>query len=88
MMQDFWRYFILYIKGGIYANTYVKLLKPIEDWEYDPFNKYQVVLGTEWNKQDHWILVAVPGHPFFKYLIEYFFDYYVMFPEPLDPKIL
>ena len=49
-MQDFWRYFILYIKGGIYADTYVKLLKPIEDWEYDPFNKYQVVLGTEWNK--------------------------------------
>ena len=40
MMSDFWRYFVLYIKGGIYADTDVRLLKPIEDWEFDPLNNW------------------------------------------------
>ena len=40
MMSDFWRYFVLYIKGGIYADTDVTLLKPIADWEFDPLNNW------------------------------------------------
>lgn len=82
MKSDFWRILILYIKGGIYADTDVKLLKPIENWEFDPFNRYQVILGAEWNQLDfnNWNLVSVPGHPFFKYFIEYIFDHFVMFP--------
>lgn len=32
MRSDFWRYAVVYAKGGIYADTDVKCLKPLRDW--------------------------------------------------------
>ena len=38
MKSDFLRYLIIYIKGGIYSDTDVRLIKPIENWKFDPLN--------------------------------------------------
>lgn len=61
MKADFWRYFIMYIKGGIYADTDVILLNNIENWKYDPMNNYQVAISAEINRSEfcNWNLLSV-----------------------------
>ena len=40
MKADFWRYLVLYLKGGVYSDTDARLMKSLYDWEFDPFNNY------------------------------------------------
>lgn len=36
LRSDFWRYLVLATEGGIYADTDVECLRPLEDWGEDP----------------------------------------------------
>lgn len=35
LRSDFWRYLVLAVEGGVYADTDVECLKPFEQWAYD-----------------------------------------------------
>jgi len=35
LRSDFWRYLVLAVEGGVYADTDVECMKPIEDWGLD-----------------------------------------------------
>ncbi|GAA6030087.1 hypothetical protein JCM8097_009249 [Rhodosporidiobolus ruineniae] len=36
LRSDFWRYLVLAVEGGVYADTDVECLKPVERWGEDP----------------------------------------------------
>lgn len=38
MWADIWKYLIIYINGGIYADTDIYPLKPLEKWDFYPFD--------------------------------------------------
>lgn len=47
MRADLWRYCIIYIFGGLYADTDVRPIRSISDWDLYPFDSYQFIIGKE-----------------------------------------
>jgi mannosyltransferase OCH1-like enzyme len=81
MKADFFRYCVLYVKGGVYLDIKTIMIKPIFDFlsEYDtcilggldhksePWRNPRYDLGT-W---EQWFLVFAPGHLYLKKMIDF-----------------
>lgn len=53
LKSDMLRYLLLYIKGGVYADTDTVCLKPIDKWIPKQYrNRTRVVVGLEFDKLD------------------------------------
>jgi len=69
MRADMWRYCVLYVSGGIYADVDAKLLRPITDWDIHPSD--QIIIGLEDDVHFcQWTIASVAGHPILKMVIE------------------
>ncbi|WP_437922305.1 glycosyltransferase family 32 protein [Sphingobacterium sp. LRF_L2] len=68
---DFFRYAILYIKGGIYLDLDSDILKNLDQYIFD---NDKAVITKEKNHPEYyaqWALVFEQGHPFLKRTIDY-----------------
>ena len=71
---DLWRYCILYVKGGVYADIKISLCKPLnilldQATEFTSVNERQGahhLKGAIWNT----FMASRPGHPFLKHAID------------------
>jgi mannosyltransferase OCH1-like enzyme len=69
MKADFWRYAVLYAKGGVYADANAECLTPIREWKVDGFCGFWA--GQESNKfLGQWTLASLPHHPALEQVIE------------------
>jgi mannosyltransferase OCH1-like enzyme len=69
MRADMWRYCVLYVHGGIYADIDSKLLKPVTDWNINPSD--QIIISLENDLHFcQWTIASVPRHPILKRVIE------------------
>lgn len=70
---DFFRYAVLYKKGGIYLDLDAKLIKPFRKFIFDDD---EAVLSHEINDRYfvQWALMFAPGHPFLKKTLEMALD--------------
>jgi mannosyltransferase OCH1-like enzyme len=69
MKADLWRYCVVYIEGGIYADIDAVAVRPITDWKIRP--QHKCIIGLE--NDTHfcqWTFAAVPGHPIFETVID------------------
>lgn len=66
---DFFRYAILYKKGGIYLDLDVKVLRPFREFVLDDDT---AIISNEIDKDlfVQWALFFVPGHPFLEKTLE------------------
>jgi mannosyltransferase OCH1-like enzyme len=62
---DFFRYAILYKKGGIYLDIDSLFINPINDI-VQPEDHVIISLASHKNNYVQWALFSEPGHPFFK----------------------
>lgn len=69
MKADLWRYCVVYVEGGIYADIDSMALQPLSAWNILPEHKF--VFGLE--NDIHfcqWTFASVPGHPILKAVID------------------
>lgn len=67
---DMWRYLALYTYGGVYADSDVKCLKPIDEWNAENNRDAQVLIGLEgtaqnWhrgNQFQQWTIASTANH--------------------------
>jgi mannosyltransferase OCH1-like enzyme len=68
MRADFWRYAVLYVHGGVYADIDAECLVPIDHWLNE---ESKIVIGLE---NDHhfcqWCIAATANHPVLETVIE------------------
>lgn len=68
MKADLWRYCVVYVKGGIYADIDSMALQPLSAWNILPQHKF--VFGLENDVHFcQWTFASVPGHPILKAVI-------------------
>lgn len=83
--SDLMRYVLMYVKGGVYSDTDVTCLKPIDTWiPLEWRDRVKAVVGIEgdslggdviggmlWDVQfGQWTVAAVPGHRLFRNMID------------------
>lgn len=69
MKADLWRYCVLYVEGGIYADIDASALKPVSAWKILPEHKF--IFGLENDMHFcQWTFASVPGHPILKAVID------------------
>jgi hypothetical protein len=83
MRADAWRYMVLYIHGGLYADADTRCLTPIDAW-WAP-RRCAVVIGQENDVHfTQWTLAAAaPRHPLFAAVLEVLFRRML---EPIDTR--
>ncbi|HET8572693.1 MAG TPA: glycosyltransferase [Edaphocola sp.] len=66
---DFFRYAVLYKKGGVYLDLDVKVVKPFREFVLD---SDQAIISNEIDKRlfVQWAMFFVPGHPFLEKTLE------------------
>jgi len=69
MKADFWRYCVIFVEGGIYADIDSIALEPISKWNLLPEHKLLVALENDVHFCQ-WTFAAVPGHPVLKAVID------------------
>jgi mannosyltransferase OCH1-like enzyme len=72
MRADAIRYLIMYKLGGLYLDLDYEMLKPFDLLNYDlvlPYNR-QRVFGDAYDGLGNCIFASVPGHPFWKYVLD------------------
>ena len=75
MRAEIWKYIILYLNGGIFAEIDVFPLKPLQTWDLYPFETYQVIIGAFDNEYfSNKIFMSAPHHPLFKHIIESIYE--------------
>jgi len=75
MRAEIWKYIILYLNGGIFAEIDVFPLKSLQNWDHYPFETYQVIIGVFDNEYfSNKIFMSAPHHPLFKHIIESIYE--------------
>lgn len=69
MKADIWRVAVVYIHGGIYADTDVECVSPISEW-FKPNDKLLVSVESEAGALCNWIFAAEPKHPAIKHALD------------------
>ena len=69
MRADMWRYAVLYVHGGIYADIDAECLIPAKQWIN---SKAKLVIGLEDSAASfcQWTIASVPGHPLLASVID------------------
>ncbi len=68
MRADMWRYAVLYVNGGVYADLDTECIVPIEHW---PYNQHKLLVGLE--NDTHfcqWCIASDAGHPVLAMVLE------------------
>lgn len=69
MRGDLWRYMIIYIYGGVYADLDTHCKEPIDVWLKD---EYDMIVCPENNiHYCQWTFAAAPKHPVIKSVLDY-----------------
>jgi len=69
MRGDLWRYMIIYIHGGVYADLDTHCKEPINVWLKD---EYEMIVCPENNiHYCQWTFAAAPKHPVIKSVLDY-----------------
>lgn len=74
MKSDVWRVAVVYVYGGVYADTDTKCLVPIDQW----IGEYDLVAGVEtpYGAINNFIFAAKAKHPAVYAVIETFLEFY------------
>lgn len=70
MKADFWRYCVVYIYGGIYADIDTTALQPVSKWDIQKEDKFIVALENDIHFCQ-WTFASVPKHPVLEKVIEF-----------------
>ena len=85
MKADVWRVAVLYIHGGIYADTDCECMVPVTAW-MNP--EHKLILSQEHPTGEiaNFAFAAEPNHPALKCVLDLFLDLYKR-PNFLDPTV-
>jgi hypothetical protein len=69
MRADMWRYCVLFVHGGIYADVDAKALRPIAEWGLRTDDQMVIALENDLHFCQ-WTIASAPRHPILKKVIE------------------
>jgi mannosyltransferase OCH1-like enzyme len=76
--SDFFRYIVVLVVGGVYADTDVECLKPVSEWAFGQTG-IDAVVGMEWDRPHapgndyqvvQWTFAAAPNHTIMRRAVE------------------
>lgn len=70
MRADMWRYVVMYVHGGVYADIDAVCVQPIEAWLGAHPGAAAVVGMENDTHMCNWAFAAAPGHPLFRTAVE------------------
>ena len=75
MKANFFKFLILYEKGGIYLDTDIEPFVPIEQWPEYPFSQKFIIIQEHSNSSDHMhFLMSSPNHPLYLNILDSFYQ--------------
>lgn len=69
MRADMWRYCVLFVHGGIYADVDAKAIRPIAQWGLRPDDQMVIALENDLHFCQ-WTIASAPRHPILKKVID------------------
>ncbi len=79
---DFFRYLLMYAKGGLYLDIKSSISRPLDDvvditdryilskWKDRPWGMHRELASFSGGEYQQWHIIAVAGHPFLREVIE------------------